>query len=215
MMDKDRIVYPEILNFIHSIRRERSGSLGEFERECRNRGLPVSTEETSDLLEIICRIKKPSKILELGTCVGFSTILMRSSCDAEITTIERYDIMYREAEENFKKFNIQNVKMLFGDAVNILPTISDKFDLIFIDAAKGQYPIFLSESLRLLNDNGIIIADNIFFNGYVADGKPDRHRNKTIVVRLNKFLSDLESNENLKTVLLPISDGVSVSYKLK
>jgi caffeoyl-CoA O-methyltransferase len=82
------------------------------------------------------------------------------------------------------------------------------------NAAKGQYPVFLENSLRLLAPNGIIIADNIFFNGYVAEGKPDRHRNKTIVTRLDEFITRLEAEQSLKTVLLPISDGVSLSYKI-
>lgn len=213
-MEKDRIVYPEIIKYIRSIRRERTGLLGDFERECRERGLPVSTEETSDLLEIICNIKQPRKILEIGTCVGFSAVLMHSCCGADITTIERYDIMYHEAKKNFERFNVENINLIFGDAISVLPTINDSFDLIFIDAAKGQYPVFLTESIRLLNSKGIIIADNVLFNGYVADGKPDKHRNKTIVVRLNEFLTELENTEKLKTVLLPISDGVSLSYNL-
>lgn len=214
-MEKDRILYPAIAEFLQSARRERTGKIGEFEKWARGEKYPISQPETADLIEIICRLKRPEKILEIGTCVGFSSLLMYSVCDAKITTIDRYEAMYSVAQEEYKKFGAEDrIELLIGDAVDILPTIDDKYDFIFIDAAKGQYPIFLKECKRLLAKGGILMADNILFNGYVADGRPNRHRNKTIVVRLNEFIESLESDTDLKTVLLPISDGVSLSYYL-
>ncbi len=214
-MEKDRIVYPYITEYLRKVRRPRDGKLGELEAWARREGYPVSEPETSDLLEIICRLKNPQNILEIGTCVGFSALLMHSCCSGKITTLDRYEAMYSVAEKNFAEFGAEDrIQLIKGDAVDILPTLTDKYDLIFIDAAKGQYPVFLENSLRLLAPNGIIIADNIFFNGYVAEGKPDRHRNKTIVTRLDEFITRLEAEESLKTVLLPISDGVSLSYKI-
>ena len=103
--------------------------------------------------------------------------------------------------------------MLIGDAVELLPTLDGTFDLIFIDAAKGQYPVFLREAERLLADEGVIVADNVLFNGMVATGIPDIRRNKTIVKRLAEFLRELEADISLKTVILPISDGVTVSVR--
>ena len=213
-MEKDRIVYPYIIDYMRKVRRPRSGKLGQLETWARKEGYPVSEPETSDLLEIICRLKMPKKILEIGTCVGFSALLMHDACGAEITTVDRYEAMYSVAEKNFAEFGVNDINLIKGDAVDVLPTLTDSYDLIFIDAAKGQYPVFLKECLRLLAPDGVIIADNIFFNGYVAEGKPDRHRNKTIVMRLDEFITSLEAEEGLKTVLLPISDGVSLSYKL-
>lgn len=214
-MEKDRIVYPYITEYLRKVRRPRDGKLGELEAWARQEGYPVSEPETSDLLEIICRLKNPQNILEIGTCVGFSALLMHSCCDGKITTLDRYEAMYSVAEKNFADFGAEDrIKLVKGDAVEILPTLTEKYDLIFIDAAKGQYPVFLENSLRLLAPHGVIIADNIFFNGYVAEGKPDRHRNKTIVTRLDEFITRLEAEQSLKTVLLPISDGVSLSYKL-
>ncbi len=214
-MEKDRIVYPYITEYLRKVRRPRDGKLGELEAWARQEGYPVSEPETSDLLEIICRLKNPRNILEIGTCVGFSALLMHSCCGGRITTLDRYEAMYSVAEKNFADFGAEDrITLIKGDAVDILPTLTDKYDLIFIDAAKGQYPVFLENSLRLLAPNGIIIADNIFFNGYVAEGKPDRHRNKTIVTRLDEFITRLEAEKSLKTVLLPISDGVSLSYKI-
>lgn len=214
-MEKDRILYPAITDFLKTARRERDGKIGDFEKWARKENYPISQPETADLIEIICRLKKPKKILEIGTCVGFSSLLMFSVCDAHITTIDRYEAMYSVAQQKFKEFDAEDrIKLLIGNAVDILPTLEDKYDFIFIDAAKGQYPVFLRECKKLLAKEGVLMADNILFNGYVADGKPNRHRNKTIVVRLGEYISQLESDPDLKTVLLPISDGVSLSYHL-
>ena len=213
-MEKDGLVFGHITEYLHSVRRQRTGELGKLERESRLAGLPVSDPETSDLLEILCLLRKPGRILEIGTCVGFSALLMESVCpDAEIITLERNPAMIVPARENFKRFS-SGVKMIEGDAVQILPAMDPSFDLIYIDAAKGQYPVFLEQALRLLSPEGVIICDNVLFNGMVATGKPDRHRNKTIVVRLGEFLDRLEREESLKTVILPISDGVTVSVRV-
>ena len=213
-MDKHMLVYEHITEYMRTIRRERTGDLGELERRARLEKYPIADAETSDLIEIICYLKQPSKILEIGTCIGFSSLLMSSVCsDAEITTIERNPVMIRPAKENFTKFNAENITLMEGNALSILPTLKDKYDLIFLDAAKGQYPVFFKECIRLLNSKGILLADNVFFNGYVATGIPDIRRNKTIINRLRQFLSELENNESLKTVILPISDGVTLSYK--
>jgi predicted O-methyltransferase YrrM len=213
-MDKDGLVFAHITEYMRSIRRERQGKLGELERKARAEKFPVSEPETADLLDILCRLKNPKRILELGTCIGFSSLLMREACPhAEIITIERNPAMITPAKENLKEFNATNINMLEGNAVKLLPTLTEPFDFIFIDAAKGQYPVFLKECLRLLNPGGIIIADNVLFNGYVAKGIPDIRRNKTIITRLDEFLKMLQSNEELNTVILPISDGVTVSFK--
>lgn len=212
-MEKDRIVYPALLAYMRTVRRERTGPLGELEKKAREDGYPISEPETADLLDILCRLRQPGTILEIGTCIGFSALLMREACRAKITTIDRYEAMYSVAEKNFEAFGASDIRLLKGDAADILPSLEGPFDLIFIDAAKGQYPFFLKESLRLLSEHGVLVADNIFFNGYVADGKPDRHRNKTIVTRLDGFIRALEAEESLNTVLLPISDGVSLSYR--
>ena len=134
--------------------------------------------------------------------------------DADIVTIERNPVMIEPAKKNLREFGAEDkIKMLIGDAVELLPTLDGTFDLIFIDAAKGQYPVFLREAERLLVDEGVIVADNVLFNGMVATGIPDIRRNKTIVKRLAEFLRELEADISLKTVILPISDGVTVSVR--
>lgn len=214
-MDKDGLVFAHITEYMRLLRRERTDALGVLERRAREENYPISEPETADMLEIMCRVRKPKKILEIGTCIGFSALLMHDACpDAEIVTIERNPVMTEPARKNFREFGAEDsIKMLVGDAVELLPTIDGFFDLIFIDAAKGQYPFFLRQAERLLSDGGVIVADNVLFNGMVATGVPDVRRNKTIVKRLAEFLRELEADASLKTVILPISDGVTVSVR--
>ena len=214
ILDKDGIVFAHITEFMRNIRRQRSGELGLLEHSARKAGYPIVDPETSDLLEILCRIKKPVRILEIGTCIGFSSLLMLNASPlSEIITIERNPAMISPAKENFARFSAEKIRLLEGDAADILPTFTEKFDFIFLDAAKGQYPLFLKECLRLLEKGGVLVCDNVLFNGRVVTKIPDIRRNKTIINRLSSFLEDLESELSVKTVILPISDGVTVSVK--
>ena len=214
-MQKFGITYDHITEYLHALRRERQGELAEKEKLWRSAGLPIAEPEVGDLIEIMCRLKQPSKILEIGACVCFSALLMSQTVpDAEITTIERNPVMIKDAKENLEYFDKnKKITLLEGDAAKILPDLSGPYDLIFLDAAKGQYPTYFPEIKRLLSSGGIFISDNVLFNGYVAKGTPDRHRNKTIVVRLDEYLKMLEADTDFKTVLLPISDGVTLSIK--
>ena len=214
-MEKFGITYDHITEYLHALRRERQGELAEKEKLWRSAGLPIAEPEVGDLIEIMCRLKQPSKILEIGACVCFSALLMSQTVpDAEITTIERNPVMIKDAKENLEYFDKnKKITLLEGDAAKILPDLSGPYDLIFLDAAKGQYPTYFPEIKRLLSSGGIFISDNVLFNGYVAKGTPDRHRNKTIVVRLDEYLKMLEADTDFKTVLLPISDGVTLSIK--
>ena len=214
-MEKFGITYDHITEYLHALRRERQGELAEKEKLWRSAGLPIAEPEVGDLIEIMCRLKQPSKILEIGACVCFSALLMSQTVpDAEIRTIERNPVMIKDAKENLEYFDKnKKITLLEGDAAKILPELSGPYDLIFLDAAKGQYPTYFPEIKRLLSSGGIFISDNVLFNGYVAKGAPDRHRNKTIVVRLDEYLKMLEADTDFKTVLLPISDGVTLSIK--
>ena len=213
-MEKDGLVFAHITEYMRKIRREKDNKLGELERQAREEKYPVAEPETADILEILCMIRQPKNILEIGTCIGFSSLLMLSAApDAKITTIERNPVMIPPAKENFKKFNAEeSITMLEGDILKTLP--DDSYDFIFLDAAKGQYPTFYKECQRLLQKNGVIVTDNVLFNGMVATGIPDIRRNKTIINRLNEFLNTLEQDPDMKTVILPISDGVTVSYRV-
>ncbi len=214
-MEKFGITFDHITEYLHLIRRERTGILAEKEKIWRASGLPIAEPEVGDLIEIICTLKQPKRILEIGTCVGFSSLLMSQTVpDAEIITIERNPVMIKDAKVNLEQFDKRKkITMLEGDAGKILKDLNGSFDLVFLDAAKGQYPTYLPEIKRLLVSGGVFISDNVLFNGYVAKGTPDRHRNKTIVVRLDEYLKMLEADTDFKTVLLPISDGVTLSIK--
>lgn len=217
-MEKDKIIYPYLLDFMRKTRRERGGFLGDLERKARLEAFPVSEPETADLIDIICRIKKPERILEIGTCIGFSALLMKEACgkNTVIHTLERNPAMIKPARENFEKYDREKqITMFEGSALETLETLTEPYDFVFLDAAKGQYPYFLEHISRLLKDGGVLISDNVFFNGYVAKGEPDVRRNRTIVNRLNEYLEKLESMSDFNTVLLPISDGVTLSYKLE
>ena len=214
-MSKTGINFEYVSEYLQSVRKDREGWLAENEEKWRNSGFPIAEPEVGDLLEIICMLKKPVKILEIGTCVGFSSLLMSQTVpEAEIITIERNPVMIENAKNNFSLYDKnKKITLLEGDAANLLPEIYDSFDLIFLDAAKGQYPNYLPDIKRLLSEGGVFISDNVLFNGFVAKGTPDRHRNKTIVMRLDEYLRMLESDKDFKTVLLPISDGVTLSIK--
>lgn len=214
-MDKDGLVFAHITAYMRAVRRERDGELGRLEQWARQQKYPIAEPETADLLQILCRIRNPRRIIEIGTCIGFSSLLMHQTCpQAEIITIERNPVMLAPAKENIMRFDAQqSITLLEGDACEILPTIPGKADLIFLDAAKGQYPVFLQQCLRLMDSGSVLVADNVLFNGYVAKGVPDVRRNRTIVTRLDEFLRRLQADETLDTVILPISDGVTVSVR--
>ena len=211
------INYPFITDYIRSIIPERTGELGDFERECRREGYPIVKPETAKLLEFLCALKSPEKILEIGCAVGFSSILMLKSSPnvKEIITIDRYDFMIERAKKHFEAFDVKDkVKLLEGQAIEILPQLEGSFDMIFLDAAKGQYPEFLPHCMRLLAKDGLFIADNILYEGIIADEKLSSRRDRTIVKRVRAFLNEISNRDDLKTSVLPLGDGVSVSVKI-
>ena len=169
-----------------------------------------------DTLEVIGKVleeKKPSSILEIGTAVGYSAICFSKylSKNGIIDTIERDEKRIYEAKQNIKNMNLENVIHIFeGDAVEILPTLNKKYDIVFIDAAKGKYPFFLNEALRLLNNNGIIFADNILYKGYVMSDY-NKHKQRTAVRNLREYIKEVTQNPNLETDILEVGDGLAIS----
>ncbi len=132
--------------------------------------IPIIMDDTLEVIDKILSKKKPEKILEIGTAVGYSAMCFSEylSKNGKIDTIEREEERVNQAKVNIKNVGVEDkINILFGDAVQLLPTINEKYDVIFIDAAKGKYPFFLKEALRLLNDKGLILADNILYKGYV------------------------------------------------
>ncbi len=213
-MALDCLVDPVTERYLRSLPSLMPESLRDFESEVRSAGFPVSSCEAMELLIFLCSAHQPKRILEIGTCVGFSSTVMATVCPhAHIDTIERNPAMIPDAKANFARFQKENITLYEGDAAVILPNLSGCYDLIYLDAAKGQYPAYLPHCVRLLSEGGIFLTDDVLFRGQVSAGKPDCHRNQTIVNRLNEYLHLLKNDPRLTTTVLPISDGMALSVK--
>ena len=179
--------------------------------------IPIIMDDTLEVIENYLKENKPHKILEIGTAVGYSAICFTEILaeDGQIDTIERDSERVKEAKENIKKAEVENkINIYEGDAVEILPTLKNKYDVIFIDAAKGKYPFFLKEALRMLNTNGIIFADNILYKGYVMSDY-NKHKQRTAVRNLREYIKEVEENPELETEILEVGDGLAISKKIQ
>ena len=178
--------------------------------------IPIIMDDTLEEVSKILKDLKPNKILEIGTAVGYSAICFADflSENGRIDTIERDIERVEEAKINIKSMELENkINILVGDAVEILPKLNEKYDMVFIDAAKGKYPFFLEQALRLISDNGVIIADNILYKGYVMSDY-NKHKQRTAVRNLREYISKIQENPLLETKILEVGDGLAIS-KLK
>lgn len=208
-----------MLTFIHSFDKEKPAYLRELEQYSLETNVPIIRPQMQSLLRLLITWGKPTRILEVGTAIGFSALLMSEyapkSC--HITTIEKYEKRIPLARENFIKAGRENdITLLEGDAVEILAGLSgeETYDLIFMDAAKGQYIHFLPDILRLLAPNGLLVSDNILQEGELIESKyAVTRRNRTIHNRMREYLYALTHNDALETMILPIADGVTLSVK--
>ena len=212
------IVEERIVSYINSLEKENSPVLEEIEKEARKDGVPSIRKEMESCLRVMLSIKKPMRILELGTAVGYSAILMSEYIDekGQIITIENYDKRIPLAKENIKKAGRENViKLLEGDAMEIMPTLeSNRFDFVFMDAAKAQYIHFLPEVLRLMKKDGVLITDNVLQEGDLIQSKyVVRRRDRTIHKRMREYLEVVKNHPQLETSIVPIGDGITMSVK--
>lgn len=178
--------------------------------------IPIIMDDTLEVVGKILEDKKPDRILEIGTAVGYSAIRFSKhlSDNGYIDTIERDEERISEAKQNVKDLNLEEkIHIYEGDALEVLPTLTGPYDVVFIDAAKGKYPIFLSEALRMLASHGIIVADNVLYKGYVMSDY-NKHKQRTAVRGLREFLKELTENENLTTEILEVGDGLAISKKM-
>ena len=179
--------------------------------------IPIIMDDTLKEVEKILEKLQPKRILEIGTAIGYSAICFSKylSEAGSLDTIEREEERVKEAKQNIKDLGLENKIHIFeGDALEILPTLTGPYDMVFIDAAKGKYPIFLQESLRMLGTNGIILADNVLYKGYVMSDY-NKHKQRTAVRGLREFLKNLQENENLDTKILEVGDGLVISRRVK
>ena len=175
--------------------------------------IPIIMDDTLEIIANILKTNKPKRILEIGTAVGYSAICFSEYLEKDgiIDTIERDDERIKQANDNIKRLGLENqIHIHGGDAVEILPTLTEKYDVIFIDAAKGKYPFFLKESDRLLNPQGIIFADNILYKGYVMSDY-NKHKQRTAVRNLREYIKEVSENPNLETEILEVGDGLAIS----
>ena len=189
--------------------------LGKIKQKALEDKIPIIMDDTLEVIDEILSKNKPEKILEIGTAVGYSAICFSKYLkeNGRIDTIEREEDRVIQAKENIKRAEVEEkINILFGDAVEILPTLNDKYDVIFIDAAKGKYPFFLKEALRMLADNGIILADNVLYKGYVMSDY-NKHKQRTAVRNLREFLKELDENEELEVEVLEVGDGLAIARK--
>ncbi|PKM88550.1 MAG: O-methyltransferase [Firmicutes bacterium HGW-Firmicutes-12] len=207
----------KLTNFLQMMLPERNELLRKIEQECQEDYIPLVAPETGQFLQVMVEAFKPKRILEVGTGIGYSTILMATTGDGwerHITTIEIDTTRYARACQNFRDAQIADiVNPLLGNASDIIPTLTDNYDFVFMDAAKGQYPDFFSKVWPLLNSRAMLVIDNVFLNGWVIDMTWPERRKKTMVCRVRDLLETLKKHPELATSLIPLGDGLAVSVR--
>lgn len=213
------IVDERYTTYLNSLYPELSPVLKDIQMEALESYVPIIRPETVNLLQLLIKMNQPKTILEVGAAVGFSANLMAEAAgdDVRITTIENYEPRIPIANANFKRTGRDNqITLLEGDAMEILPTLEGTFDFIFMDAAKGQYINFWPEIKRLIRDGGVVVTDNVLQDGDIIESRfAITRRNRTIHKRMRDYLYELTHDEDFSTTILPLGDGVSISVKGK
>ena len=188
-------------------------NLKQIKKKAIENHVPIIMDDALETIEKYVKDRKINRILEIGTAVGYSALCFSKFLEegGVVDTIERDEEMIKQAEKNIKIVEKgKHINIYEGDAVEILPTLQVKYDMIFIDAAKGKYPFFLKESIRMLNENGIIFADNILYKGYVMSDY-NKHKQRTAVRNLREYIKEVTENPNLETEILEVGDGLAIS----
>ncbi len=212
------IVDERIISYINSLDSGNSDLCDEIREKAILDYVPIIRQETESLLKVLLRIKKPKRILEVGSAVGYSALIMSENIenDCHITTIERYEKRIQIAKANFVRAGKQDVITLIeGDALEVLEHLTEKYDFIFMDAAKGQYINFLPAIMKLLEIGGILVSDNVLLDGHIVESRYDIiRRNRTIHGRMLEYLDTITHMDELQTAIIPIGDGVTISTRL-
>lgn len=211
------IVDERMVTFINSLDTENTAILEQIEQEALDTYVPIIRKEMQSFLKVLLAMQKPKRILEVGTAVGFSAILMSEYVteECEITTIEKYEKRIPIARENFRRAGKEKqITLLEGDAMEVMQSLKEPYDFIFMDAAKGQYIHWLPDILRLLEPGGVLLSDNVLQEGDIIESHYlVERRNRTIYKRMREYLYELTHNKALVTSVLPLGDGVTVSVK--
>jgi predicted O-methyltransferase YrrM len=212
----NQIIEEYIEDYIRSLLPPNNEKLRTMEKYADENHVPIVQPEVAQLLRVLLKLKNPKNILEIGTAIGYSALVMaeNTSTECKITTIERRKDMIELAMDNISKTEYENkINILEGEAEDILSTLEEKYDFIFLDAAKGQYMDFFNKCSWFLQPGGIIISDNVLYKGMVATDKLVIRRKKTIVKRLRQFLQYINHIEGYTSSVIPIGDGVAITYR--
>lgn len=211
------IVDERMVTFMNSLELPESSLLETIEQEALESYVPIIRKETKSLLKVLLTLMKPMRILEVGTAVGFSALVMNAYAPegSKITTIEKYEKRIPIARENFRRAGKESdITLIEGDALEVMKGLTGPYDFIFMDAAKGQYIHYLPEVKRLLASGGLLVSDNVLQDGDVIESRfAVERRNRTIHSRMREYLFELKHSEEFETTILPVGDGVALSVK--
>lgn len=211
MINDERLV-----TYIHSLEKPGSELLAQIEKQAHEDNVPIIRKEMESFLRVILKTINPKDILELGTAVGYSALLMSECCKAHITTVENYNKRIPIALSNIAKAGKEDcIKLVEGDALEVMQGLPEEsFDFIFMDAAKAQYIFYLPEAIRLLRKGGMLITDNVLQDGDIIQSKfVVRRRDRTIHKRMREYMRAVKNAPELETTIVPIGDGITMSVK--
>lgn len=211
------IVNERIVTYMNSLATMDRDICEQIRKEALEADVPIIRQEMGSMLKVLLHLTKPKRILEVGTAVGYSAILMSDNTpqDCTITTIEKYEKRIPIARENFKRAGVEErITLLEGDAMDIIRELDEPFDFIFMDAAKGQYINYFEDVLRLLNPGGLLVSDNVLQEGDIVESRFGvTRRNRTIHSRMREYLYQLTHDERIVTSIVPLGDGITLSVK--
>lgn len=213
---EDRIIYPEIIEYLRSTICRETGFLKELEEYASLHHIPIIQPESATLLKILVKLHKPQRVLEAGTAIGYSACILYDAMDKAgiIDTIEIDEEMADLAMKNINSMGYDEcIRVLVGDALEVMECLNSPYDMIFLDAAKGQYNEYLTQALRLLKSGGLLISDNVLYKGLVAQIERVPHKHRTIAVNLREYLQQICNDDRLETTIIPIGDGMAISLK--
>ncbi len=213
---EDKVNYSEIVEFLRSTIRRETGFLRELEEYARLHHIPIIQPESAALMKVLVKLHKPQKILEVGTAIGYSACILSDAMDrlGIVDTIEIDEEMADIAKSNIKIMGYdKSIRVLLGDALEVMECLNSSYDMIFLDAAKGQYNEYLNHALRLLRPGGLLVSDNVLYKGLVAQKDKVHHKHRTIAVKLREYLENICNDDRLETSIIPIGDGMAISLK--
>lgn len=214
-MIDDNINHEYIIRYLRDILPKQEGLIAKMEDYAEKNSYPISQPESIKFLEVLISLGKVKSVLEVGTAIGYSAIRMANAGCEKIDTIEISESSAQIARENIEKAGFKSVITVhLGDAKEVLPEMDGEYDLIFVDAAKGQYQEFFPHCMRMLKKGGVLISDNVLYKGMTATDDLFQHRKITIIRRLRQYLDMLSNHKELLTSVVPIGDGVAVSVKI-